>query len=232
MSALVVDSVLYINLAHRTDRNEHILNELEKHLGNSSIPVHRIDAVRDDAVPARGCTKSHIKAIEFALGKQHHHDPNQDPDAALDHDDSYLLDQAVMILEDDFTFRPHFSMKTLADTLVASFDFDVFLLAYNSRHDFFSYEEFKKPIVRVRRAQTTSGYIVRRRYLPVLLKNYRDGLSDMMQNGKNCHNCIDIYWKHLMQGEEGRWYSTIPLPFGYQYANYSDIECRYIDNQC
>ena len=37
-----LDAILYINLAHRTDRKEHILHEIHK-MTNENI--HRIDAI-------------------------------------------------------------------------------------------------------------------------------------------------------------------------------------------
>jgi hypothetical protein len=262
-TVVTIDAILYINLEHRTDRNEHLLEQLDQH-GWSHIPIERVDAIRDDP-PLRGCTKSHIKALEYALSNP-------------------LWKSSVLILEDDFTFftRPPSASSTASlspfsfssttpetlqeilqtlkrsnnnnngeydekeedkdkDEEESSF-FDVFMLAYN--HFVAHYESVvvssgtccgantKKrdyELVRMLDAQTASGYLVSRSYIPKLLANLREGLKDMEKHGLNESNYNDQYWKRLMP--RGRWYSTVPA-FGYQYACHSDNAGHFVDYQC
>jgi len=75
-----IDAILYINLEHRKDRNEHILNEIHKICTDNS-KIHRIDAIKNDN-GALGCGLSHIKALEYAVKNEW---------------------KTVLILEDDFT---------------------------------------------------------------------------------------------------------------------------------
>ena len=78
----MIDAILYINLAHRTDRNEHILHEIHK-LCTDDSKIHRIDAIKREN-GAFGCGLSHIKALEYALEHEW---------------------KTVLIVEDDFTFK-------------------------------------------------------------------------------------------------------------------------------
>jgi GR25 family glycosyltransferase involved in LPS biosynthesis len=64
-----VDMFIYINLAHRVDRNEQMQN-LFKQLNIPPQKITRLDAIKD-AKGYRGCTKSHLKAIELAISKNY-----------------------------------------------------------------------------------------------------------------------------------------------------------------
>ena len=61
-----IDAILYINLEHRPDRNEHCLNEIRK-IDPLLTKTHRIDAVCNKSNGALGCTLSHIKALQLFL---------------------------------------------------------------------------------------------------------------------------------------------------------------------
>ena len=77
---------LFINLAHRTDRLEHVKSELQK----MNIVGERVNAVKmnDGAV---GCTMSHIKCLETAKERNWDH---------------------VFICEDDILFLDVSTFKT------------------------------------------------------------------------------------------------------------------------
>ena len=61
------DAVLYINLAHRTDRKELILQEIQKIKNIDESQIYRIDAVLEPMCGHIGCGKSHINALELAI---------------------------------------------------------------------------------------------------------------------------------------------------------------------
>jgi len=194
--------VYYINLAHREDRNAHILEQL----GNIDYPssrIHRIDAIpHEDG--ATGCGLSHIKALELAQ-----------KDHANDND-------FVLVLEDDFTWL-HDKRKTL-NTLGRAFEhenWNVILLSCNGRT-----RKYNAHLSRVRDCQTTSAYIVRIGYIPNLLEIWKRDMqhreSSKRYEGKTC---IDISWKRLQRNQ---WFLTKPK-LGYQIASYSDIEKGQVD---
>ena len=202
-----IDAILYINLAHRTDRKEHILLELQK-WGIYSSKIHRIDAVLKTP-GALGCGLSHIKALTEAFS---HTDWN-----------------TVLILEDDFTFRPDSEINDKIRQLCTSHSFfDVGLLSYNP--EFVKYTDTHIPsIKKILYSQTTSSYLIRRHYIPTLLQNMKAATYDMERFGKRHENCIDIHWTKLQPC--GHWYGIFPA-IGYQYDNYSDIEHRVTSYDC
>jgi len=204
-----IDAILYINLAHRVDRNEHILQEIYK-LCNDDSKIHRIDAIQKDP-GILGCGYSHIKAVKYAF----------------DHPEW----NTVLILEDDFTFESDSSneIQMKLDLFLSSCnEYDVALLSFN--HNKLDYNDtdilYKKKVLY---SQTASSYIIKRHYLRTLLDNMMEGLYDMVKNGKKFENAIDIYWTRLMPLD--KWYTIYPA-LGYQYANYSDIEKRCVYYGC
>jgi hypothetical protein len=202
-----IDAVLYINLAHRTDRKEHILSELQK-WGIDSSKIHRIDAVLKTP-GALGCGLSHIKALTEAFS---HHEWN-----------------TILILEDDFTFRSEFQINhEIKQLCTFQPHFDVGLLSYN--HEFVKYTDTAIPsIKKILYSQTTSSYLIQRHYIPTLLQNMKAATYDMERFGKRHENCIDIHWTSLQPN--GQWYGIFPA-IGYQYDNYSDIEYRVTSYGC
>jgi GR25 family glycosyltransferase involved in LPS biosynthesis len=203
-----IDAILYINLAHRTERKEHILLELQK-WGVDSSKIHRVDAVHRTP-GALGCGLSHIKALTEAF--------------------SHPEWNTVLVLEDDFTFHSDYSeINDKIKHLITSHRFfDIGLLSYNS--DYIKYTDTTFPsIKKVVYSQTTSSYIIRRHYIPTLVQNMKGAMYDMERFGKRHENCIDIHWTRLQPN--GRWYAIFPA-IGYQYENYSDIENRVTSYGC
>ena len=201
-----IDAILYINLAHRTDRNEHIIQEIHK-LCTDPLRIHRIDAVKHNE-GAIGCGLSHIKTLEYVL---------EHPEW-----------KTVLILEDDFTFRSSNIENTINDLFQTFPDIDVGLLSYN--HTELKCTDTMNPLFKkINYSQTTSSYIIRQSYVPILLQNLKESTEDMQKNGKRHENCIDIYWTRLQP--DANWIAVYPA-IGYQYDNYSDIEHRVTTYGC
>ena len=197
-----IGAILYINLDHRTDRDEHIRSEIQ-HIDPTFSKTHRISGVHTPDHGALGCSSSHCNALTMMMGHREW--------------------KTCMILEDDFTFSsPLEAMNQLTIIFKESPAFDVFLLSYNA------VDMYPSPfsIHRVRSSQTTSGYIIRQHYLPTLLRNFTISRDYLNQRGKFDKMCLDQYWKRLMP--IGRWY-TSSTPIGYQYMNYSDIEQKMVE---
>ena len=193
------DAILYINLEHRKDRNEHILNEIRK-LCTDDSKIHRINAIKN-ANGALGCGLSHIKALKYALE---------------------MGWETVLILEDDFTFKGDINKINL----LFEHNFDVGLLSYNGLQYMDTTNQSIKKVVY---SQTTSSYIIKKDYIPTLMQNFKESMNDMVKHGKKHANCLDIYWTKLQPIHN--WYTVFPS-IGYQYENYSDIECRNVVYGC
>lgn len=202
-----IDAILYINLAHRTDRKEHVIHEIHKICADDS-KVHRIDAILTEP-GALGCGLSHIKALEYAMAHPEW--------------------KTVLILEDDFTFHGDdtAALSTALRTLMTFPKMEIGLLSYN--HSVLRYEDTSPSIKRVLYSQTTSSYCIRSSYVPTLLQNMRESTMDMRIRGKTHENCVDIHWTILQP--HGQWYALFPA-IGYQYDNYSDIEKRVTQYGC
>jgi GR25 family glycosyltransferase involved in LPS biosynthesis len=202
-----IDAILYINLAHRPDRKEHVIHEIHKICVDDS-KIHRIDAIRTEP-GALGCGLSHIKALEYGMM---HPEWN-----------------TVLVLEDDFTFHGNDTamLSSALRTLLTSPHMQIGLLSYN--HSVLRYEDTSSSVKRVLYSQTTSSYCIRSSYVPTLLQNMRESTMDMLIRGKIHENCVDIHWTTLQP--HGYWYALFPA-IGYQYDNYSDIEQRVTQYGC
>lgn len=201
-----IDAILYINLDHRSDRKEHVLQEIKK-IDPTLSKTHRIQAEYVPDHGALGCTKSHIKA--FQLFMAHPEWKN------------------CLILEDDFTFVSH-SLEVnqqIVDLFQGCPTYDVLMVAHGLYS--FSTEPTSSPLVqRILCAQTASGYILHRDYLPTLLHNFQESCQNLEKNGKSSWGCLDMHWKRLQP--QGKWFAY-HTRIGYQYESYSDIE-KYVAN--
>ena len=205
-----IDAILYINLDHRSDRMDHVLGEIRK-IDPTLSKSHRINAEDIPEHGALGCTKSHIKA--FRLFMKHPEWKN------------------CLILEDDFTFVSHSPEEInqqISDLFQECPTYDVLMLAHGL--DSFSSEPTSSSLVqRILCAQTTSGYILNREYLPTLLHNFQESCENLEKNGKSSWGCLDQHWKRLQP--KGKWFAY-HTRIGYQYESYSDIENRVANYNC
>jgi hypothetical protein len=97
-------------------------------------------------------------------------------------------------------------------------------VVYSDKGD--SYQSIEPFYARVFEAQTTTGYIVPRHYIPSLLKNFKDGLAGFLETGNRWVYSIDSYWKSLQR--QDAWFFLTP-PTVIQYANWSNIEGAHTD---
>lgn len=214
--------VFYINLAHREDRREHVVRQLES-IGLQHHQVQRFEAIRCDN-GAIGCSMSHLKLLQMA--KQHQWDN-------------------IMIVEDDITFlNPDVFITQLNRFLnerkgnqedqenekkgetdrPTNALWDVLLLAGNNMPP---YHQVDDVCVQVSRCQTTTGYIVQRHYYNVLIDNIKSGLTHLIYHPEqHSQFALDKYWFALQQKDY--WYLLIPLTV-VQLEGYSDIEQKEVD---
>jgi glycosyl transferase family 25 len=199
------DVLYYINLQHRHDRNEHILQQLALTNIHPS-KIHRIDAIYHKDFGELGCSQSHIKALEAFLQTS---------------DDI----KTCLIIEDDFMFRQKdIDFSNLNNFFDLKIDFDVFLLSGNIIH---ARRTDAPYIIKVEESQTTSGYCVTKQYAAKLLANFKEGAQKLVETGHKIHHlCLDQYWKSLQPIDN--WFALYPL-LGQQMASYSDIEKKVVD---
>jgi glycosyl transferase family 25 len=201
---MLPDKIIYINLRSRPDRNEHLLSELRR----VDLPpeiIHRFEAV-EHADGAIGCTLSHMEVLRSCLS-----------DTSLN---------SVLVLEDDFTITDPDAFTRFFSEVSYSFDWDVILLAGNCFHR----EYFNRFLDKTLDTQTTSAYMVRKHYFPVLLANFMEGFNGLMKNpGLRPIYAIDMFWKRLQKKD--RWFLSRPR-LGLQYSNFSDVEKRVVNYRC
>lgn len=191
-----IKNIFYINLDTRPDRKSRFQIEM-KNIGLSAI---RFNAIKHN-FGAIGCSLSHLTLLKFA--KTHN----------LDH---------ILIMEDDIMFLNIESFtNSLNEFLSSSIDFDVLLLAGNNMGPYAKMGDF---CVKIKKCQTTTGYLVKQHYYDTLIQNIEEGINNLKLNINRVNEfAIDQYWNKLQLSDN--WYLLTPLTVT-QRADYSNIEKR------
>jgi GR25 family glycosyltransferase involved in LPS biosynthesis len=189
-----IKHTFYINLEHRTDRKEHV----EEQLSYVGIKAQRFNAIRMQN-GAVGCSMSHLKCLQIAAENKWDH---------------------VCICEDDITFlNPILFKKQLEAFFEKHEEWDVILFAGNIIPP---YVPIDSTCVKVNTCQTTTGYLVNGHYITKLMENIKMGLNCLIREpSKHILYAIDKYWFYLQRVD--RWYLIVPLSV-IQKEGYSDIE--------
>jgi glycosyl transferase family 25 len=193
--------VLYINLAERTDRHEHILKQMTL-IGLNPF-AQRFDAIKLRQGGALGCSVSHLKCLQLALNNRWDH---------------------VLICEDDILFSdPELFIAQFNKCLqTINDDWDVIMLAGNNVPP---YQTINDSCVKITKCLTTTGYLVKRAYMPKLIQNIQEGIHLFMSNlQKPQLYAIDVFWSQLQVKD--RWLLVTPLTV-VQKEGHSDIEQRH-----
>ena len=195
----------YINLKNREDRKKNLLRQLSI-INYPNNKINRIDAIKKTD-GATGCGLSHIKALKQALKEN-------------------KINDCVIVMEDDFEWKIKNPYNKIYNAINSDINWNVILLSCNG-----NISKNSKNLQKVINCQTTSGYIIKVKYIPILLKlwerdmNYR--LKHNIKKGNKEHHktCIDISWKVL---QKENWFSTNPI-VGKQMNSYSDIENKVVN---
>ena len=193
-----IKNAFYINLDHRTDRKEHVTNQLTN-LGLQGFERFNAIKMENGAV---GCSMSHLKILQTAVQNNWDH---------------------VLIVEDDITFLDLDLFKANFETFLQrnGNNWDVILLAGNNMPP---YDVVDDVCIKVKRCQTTTGYLVNGHYIKKLMENVKMGLTQLMYKpASHAMYAIDKFW-FLLQAVD-KWYLIIP-PTVVQREDYSDIEKR------
>jgi GR25 family glycosyltransferase involved in LPS biosynthesis len=189
-----IKHAFYINLVSRPDRKEYVENQL-KIIG---IKAERFNAIKLEN-GAIGCSLSHLKCLQTALNNNWDH---------------------VFICEDDITFlNPDLFIKQFNCFLENVTEWDVVLFGGNLIPP---YKKINDSCVKVTKCQTTTGYLVNKYYIPILINNIKTGVNLLMKNPeKHLLYAIDRFWFYLQ--EKDNWFLITPLTV-VQNPGYSDIE--------
>jgi len=194
-----IKNIFYINLESRPDRQAKFEIEMKK-LGWNAV---RFNAIKQKS-GALGCSMSHLTLLKYAKSNN------------LDH---------ILILEDDITFLyPDIFINNLNNFLSSEKSFDVLLLAGNNMGP---YERINDYCVKIKKCQTTTGYLVQSNYFDKLINNIEEGLNYLSNNLNRLNDfAIDQYWNKLQLLDN--WLLLTPLTVT-QRPDYSNIEKRVIN---
>lgn len=198
-----INHAFYINLDHRTDRKEHVTNQLTN-LGLQGFERFNAIKMENGAV---GCSMSHLKILQSAVQNNWDH---------------------VLIVEDDITFLDLELFKANFETFLQrnGNNWDVILLAGNNMPP---YDTIDDVCIKVKRCQTTTGYLVNGHYIKKLMENVKMGLTQLIHKpASHAMYAIDKFW-FVLQAVD-KWYLIIP-PTVVQREDYSDIEKRQTNYQ-
>lgn len=206
------DILYYINIDHRTDRKQQLLNELSK-TNIDFNKINRIDAIHTPHFGQLGCSKSHIKALEMFLKT----------------DDTV---QNCLILEDDFEFILSIDeINIMIDNFFYDIkNFDVLMLSYNNICEANERTDFHY-LIRILDNLSMSGYCVSKKYAKRLLDNYVNGVEKLNYHYKTFNNKVQDYYLDMYNRQlinNSLWFGFIPK-IGKQRLSYSDIENKIVD---
>ena len=197
-----IDVIYYINLDHREDRKEAFLKQMRDY-GFPDNKIVRIPAIYNKENSGLGCSMSHIKTMETFIKSPHTN---------------------CIVFEDDFEFiqnekRVYSALHYLFSNGI---DYDVCMLSGN---EVITDETDFTLLRRAINVQTTSGYMVHKKFANRLCDNFREGaklLQESIERGEpKCGlYCVDMYWMQLQ--EESNWFIFYPK-LGKQADSYSDI---------
>jgi GR25 family glycosyltransferase involved in LPS biosynthesis len=203
-----IDTVVYINLYIRTDRNDHIINELKLWKDLDWSKVHRFSAIEGKLV---GCLSSHLSVLKLAREKKW---------------------ENVLVLEDDFTWEDWVIKDEKINTLLSDFwikhhhEFGFIQLAHGMTATTHAHEftmHANEPIASVKYATNAAGYWVHERCYDALIQEFEKAVDPLYLTGAHWLYLNDVVWNTIRPFFPT--FAFIPR-LGYQYGNYSDLsEC-------
>jgi glycosyl transferase family 25 len=141
--------------------------------------VIRFNAVVQRDNGTIGCVKSHIKVLEMALEEAW---------------------STIMILEDDAEWNKFEQGYNKLQVLIKN-PYDVILLGGSA-------VTWDQTTLKMSQANTTTAYIVTKKYIPILLENFKEGLKLFEETGDSTLYALDVYWNKLIQKDN--WFVIIP----------------------
>jgi GR25 family glycosyltransferase involved in LPS biosynthesis len=190
---------VYINLDKRTDRREHFEKNIQKYPFFSNIT--RMSAIehQDGSI---GQALSHIKALESLS-------TIQTPYVAVLEDDFMIFDEIrLSAFFQDFEKIKH-SNKWKVISLTPC---GITVIEKN--------EMTQNGFKRIRANETTTGYIMKKEMIPILLENFNESVILQFKQVDKHISSIDQYWKPLQVKHPFYYYLNV---FGGQLPGFSNI---------
>ena len=198
-----MEHAYYINLEHRTDRKEF----LEKQLNMYDISFTRINAISNKN-GLIGCALSHIKTLREIYNS----------------DVSYGI-----VLEDDFFLLDHNHFRNFLNDfkiIQDSGSWDVIVLTPRGTTITGTEDMISKNFYRINNNQTTTGYIVKKNTIPVIIDSFKESVNGLIKGLDPNEYALDQIWKKVQNKHNFYYYRDV---FAGQLPGYSDIEKRPVD---
>ena len=188
----------YINLINRKDRNKHFINNIKKY--DFFKDLNRFDAINDDNNGSIGVVKSHINVLELCIQK----------------DEDYFL-----IVEDD--------LKIIDEKNLNNFFNEFNKIKNNKNWDLITitpcgttiYDEYINNFFRIKDTITTTGYIIKKDKIPILINNFYESLNLLVSTANIEKYILDKYWFKIQDKLKFFYLKDI---FASQLIGYSDVK--------
>lgn len=188
----------YINLINRKDRNKHFINNIKKY--DFFKNLNRYDAIYDKDIGAIGKVKSHINVLELCIKT----------------DGDYFL-----IVEDD--------LKIINEDNLNSFFNKFNNIKNNKNWDLITltpygntiYTEHINNFYRIKDTITTTGYIIKKDKIPILINNFYESLNLLVSTANIEKYILDKYWFKIQDKLKFFYLKDI---FASQLIGYSDVK--------
>lgn len=198
----ILQNHYYINLDHRTDRNESAIHELSK------IGIHnpnRFSAIKHKK-GSIGCHISHLEILKSARNRNLPY---------------------VTIFEDDISFlNPKETLEKLDRIVNSDIEWDVILLGGNNHPP---YQKINEDCIKVNNCQTRTAYIVKKSYYDTLIDQWSYALEKLLvtKPGPEYESYRgDQSWKILQKKDNFILITPINVV---QKESYSDIERKNVN---
>lgn len=199
-----IDKIIYINLNRRTDRREEIENELNAF---GLLNNERFEGIETPGFGIYGCGQSHLQVLKMARDRGY---------------------KNILILEDDFTFLV--SKEEFENQLTKFFDlnldYNVCMISYLLQNSEKTEYDF---LLKVKEAQTASGYIVNASYYDKLINLYEWAMPLLNQTKQHWNYANDQIWKRYQKTDQ--WY-CFEKRIGRQRPSISDNCEAFVDHHC
>ena len=192
----------YINLKYREDRNDHFINNIKRYRFFSNIK--RFEGIHDTECGEIGCVKSHIDALKLCLQTDHEY---------------------YLILEDDFCIINEENLLNFFTHFNKIIDKEWDIITLTPSGDTVDTDNIMD-FLRIKNTITTTGYIIRKDVIPVLIDTFINSLNLLVLTGDKVKYSMDIYWSNIQDEVKFYYYKHI---FASQLIGFSDIRYMNVD---
>lgn len=156
-----------------------------------------------------GCAKSHVGALEDAIAKNYNY-------VLILEDDFYFL-----IDSSEFNFRWNYFVENFAD-------FNLCQISYNNINTPTQLDD-SGLVYFCDNSQTASAYIIKIDFAKKFIIHIKESIEQLSKEGCPSLFAYDQAWKKF-QTQGNKWFQLKRC--GFQRADYSDLEKRFVNYQC